>query len=100
MQAEGLARETLDFAEQKQLDNWERFRATSLWGASLAGQKKFAEAEPLLIEGYQGMLSRKNEMAVSYWYHLDRARLWLALLYQAWGKPESAAAWQNNQQQR
>ena len=29
-------------------------------GASLAGQKKYSEAEPLLIEGYQGMAARKG----------------------------------------
>ena len=26
-------------------------------------------------------------------YHLERAREWLAQLYQAWGKPGKAADW-------
>ena len=59
-------------------------------GASLAGQKKFAEAEPLLLEGYQGMLARKERMAVSDWYHLDRAREWVVRLCQVWDKPAKA----------
>jgi eukaryotic-like serine/threonine-protein kinase len=42
-------------------------------GASLAGQKKYAEAEPLLIEGYQGMLARKDRIAVADRYYLDRS---------------------------
>ena len=64
-----------------------------LVGASLAGQKKYAEAEPLLLEGYQGMVARKDRMEVPDWYHPDRAREWLVQLYQAWGKPEKAAEW-------
>ena len=95
-EGERLARQTLEFAEKNQLDNWERFRAMSLLGSSIAGQKKYAEAEPLLLQGYQGMSSRKQQMGVPYWYHLERAQEWLVQLYQAWGKPEKAVAWRKN----
>ena len=61
-ESEPLAREALEFDRKKQPDDWQRFRAESLLGASLAGQKKYAEAEPLLLEGYQGMLARKERM--------------------------------------
>jgi hypothetical protein len=91
--AEPLAREALEFNRKKQADDWQRFRAESLLGASLAGEKKYAEAEPLLVEGYEGMLARKERMAVPYWYHLDRAREWIVQLYQAWGKLDRAAEW-------
>jgi len=91
-----LARQTLEFAEKNQLDNWERFRAESLLGASLAGQTKYAEAEPLLLQGWQGMSSHKEQIGVPELYHVDRAREWLIQLYQSWGKPEQAAAWRNN----
>jgi hypothetical protein len=46
-------------------------------GASLAGEKKYAEGEPLLLEGYHGMLARKDRIAVPDHYHLDRAHEWL-----------------------
>jgi hypothetical protein len=92
-QSEPLAREALEFDRKKQPDDWQEFRAESLLGASLAGQKKYAEAEPLLLEGYQGMVARKDKMTVPDWYHLDRAREWIVQLYQAWGKPEKAAEW-------
>jgi hypothetical protein len=92
-ESEALARESLYFYQQKQPDDWQRFRAESLLGASLAGQKKYAEAEPLLLEGYQGMLARKQRMAVPDWYHLDRAREWIVQLYLAWGQPQKAAEW-------
>jgi len=98
-ESEPLARQTLEFNEKKQPDNWQRFRAESLLGASLAGQKKYAEAEPLLLEGYQGMLARKERTWVPNWYHLDRAREWIVQLYQAWGKPKKAAEWQQLQKQ-
>lgn len=93
-EGERLARRTLQFDETSQLNNWERFRATSLLGASLAGQKRYSDAEPLLLQGYQGMSLQKEKMAVEYLYHLDRARYWLVQLYQAWGKPKEATSWQ------
>jgi hypothetical protein len=74
-------------------DGWQRFRAESLLGASLAGEKKYAEAESLQIEGYQGMRARQDHMAVGDRYHLELARRWLVQLYQAWGKPDKAAEW-------
>lgn len=92
-ESEPLAREALEFYRTKQPDNWQRFRAESLLGASLAGQKKYAEAEPLLLEGYQGMLAQKDRIDVPDWYHLDLAREWLIELYRDWGKPEKAAEW-------
>ena len=93
--SEPLARETLALDAKVQPDDWQRFRAEALLGASLAGLKKFADAEPLLVEGYQGMLARKDQMEVADKYHLDRAREWLVRLYRAWGKPELAAEWRN-----
>jgi len=94
-ESERLAHQTLEFEEKNQPDDWERFRAESLLGASLSGQKKYAEAEPLLLDGYQGMLARKEKMEVPN-HHLEHAREWLAQLYQSWGKPEKAAAWGKN----
>jgi serine/threonine protein kinase/tetratricopeptide (TPR) repeat protein len=92
-EGEPLAREAVEFDRRKQPDDWQRFRAEGLLGASLAGQKKYAEAEPLLLEGYQGMLARKDLIGVPDWYHLKRAREWIVQLYQAWGKQNQAAEW-------
>jgi len=92
-ESEPLAREALEFDRKKQPDNWQRFRTESLLGASLAGQRKYAEAEPLLLEGYQGMLARKERIGMPDRYHLDRAHDWIVQLYQAWGKQEKAAEW-------
>jgi tetratricopeptide (TPR) repeat protein len=88
-----LAHEALEFYRNTQPNDWSRFRAESLLGASLAGQKKFAVAEPLLLEGYEGMVARKTRIPVPDWYHLARARDWIVQLYQAWGKPVQSAQW-------
>ena len=72
-ESEPLAREALELDRKKQPDNWQSFRVESLLGASLAGEKKYAEAEPLLLEGYQGMLARKDRIAAQDRYHLDLA---------------------------
>jgi tetratricopeptide (TPR) repeat protein len=92
-ESEPLAREAFEFFRKKQPDDWQRFRAESLLGASLAGQKKYAEAEPVLLEGYQGMLARKQRIALPDQYHLRRAHEWLVQLYQGWSKPEKVAEW-------
>ncbi|MBV8552552.1 MAG: serine/threonine protein kinase [Acidobacteriaceae bacterium] len=92
-ESEPLAREAFDFDRKTSPDDWQRFRAESLLGASLAGEKNYAEAEPLLVEGYLGMLARKNRIDVPDWYHLDRAREWIVQLYASWGKPAKAAEW-------
>jgi eukaryotic-like serine/threonine-protein kinase len=90
-ESEPLAREVVEVDQKKQPDDWQRFRAESLLGASLAGQKKYAEAEPLLLEGYQGMLARKDQIAIPDQYHLELAHRWLVQLYKDWGKPAKAA---------
>ena len=92
-EAEPLAREALETEQTVQPDAWQRYRVASLLGASLVGEKKYAEAEPLLLEGYQGMAARKDRIGVPDWYQVDRARVWLVQLYQAWGKPAQAAEW-------
>ena len=96
--SEPLAREALATDVKKRPDDWQRFRAESLLGASLEGQKKYSEAEPLLLEGYQGMLARKERMPVPERYQLDHAGEWIAQLYQAWGQPEKAAEWRQKRQ--
>lgn len=73
-------------------DTWERFRAESLLGATLAGQKRYAEAEPLLLAAYSGLWARKYTSA-SDRGDLDDVRKRIIDLYAAWDKPEKAAEW-------
>ena len=92
-ESEPPAREAMQTDQKNQPDDWQRFRAESLLGESLAGEKKYAEAEPPLLEGYQGMLARKDRIDVPDRYHLELAHQWVVQLYRAWGKPDKAAEW-------
>jgi serine/threonine protein kinase/Tfp pilus assembly protein PilF len=94
-ESEPLARETEKIEQAKQPDDWQRFWAESLLGESLAGEKRYAEAEPLLLEGYRGMLARKERTPVPSRRHLDSAHGWIIELYEAWGKPQKAAEWRH-----
>jgi eukaryotic-like serine/threonine-protein kinase len=96
MQGEPLAREAEAFQRTSQPDNWQLFWAESLLGASLAGEKKYVEAEPLLFEGYRGMLERKDRMPVPKLRDLDDAHAWIVQMYVAWGKPEKANEWRHS----
>ncbi len=91
--AEPLVREYLDSLRKSRPEAWERFLAESLLGANLAGQKKYAEAEPLLVEGYRGMDARKGKMVRAERHFLNEAKQWTIKLYEAWGKPEKLAEW-------
>ena len=90
-ESQPLAREAMEVNRKNRPDGWQGFRAESLLGASFAGEKKYAEAEPLLLEGYQGMLARKDRIAAPDRYHLELAHQWLVQLYKDWGKPQKAA---------
>ena len=94
-QSESLAREAEAFQQKVQPDNWQLFWVDSLLGASLAGEKKFVEAEPLLLEGYRGMVERKDRMPIPKLRDLDSAHEWIVQMYVAWGKPEKAAKWRH-----
>jgi hypothetical protein len=39
---------------------WTTFNTMSVMGGALLGQKKYAEAEPLLLKGYEGMKARER----------------------------------------
>src|SRR5262249_3692982 len=62
--AETTARECLDLRTKKQPDDWWRFHTMSQLGAALAGQQKYAEAESLMIQGYEGLKSREAQIPV------------------------------------
>ena len=48
-------RECLGLRERKEPPDWERFHTMSQLGAALAGQRKYADAEPFLLQGYRGL---------------------------------------------
>ena len=62
-------------------------------GTALAGLKKYAEAEPLLLGGYEGMKARETKIPPALKTERAAAAAQLVACYEAWGKAEQAAAW-------
>ena len=62
---------------------------TSLLGAALAGQQKYAEAEPLLINGYEGLRDTPAARDARLRKSIER----LVAFYTAAGRPAEAAPW-------
>jgi len=97
-QAEALLREALNGHKKTMTDTWDRYNCQSLLGASLAGQKKYSEAEALLLSGYEGMRQRESTIPAGSRLSLKQAGEQIVELYQEWGKPEKAAAWREKLQ--
>jgi serine/threonine protein kinase len=97
-EAEPLLRECLAIREKKMPDDFRRFNAVSLLGASLLGQQRYAEAEPLLLQGYAGLKQREAEIPRGTFVRLTEAIDWLVQLYEGWGKPEEAAKWREKRE--
>jgi hypothetical protein len=92
-EAEPLLRECLAIREKTQPDVWSTFNAKSLLGGALLGQKKFADAEPLLLTGYQGMKQREKTMPLQAQDCIPKTIERLAQLYEATNKKGDAAKW-------
>jgi tetratricopeptide (TPR) repeat protein len=58
--AESLLRESPAIREKAQPDSWNSFHTMTILGRALVIQKKYADAEPLLLKGYEGMLAREE----------------------------------------
>jgi len=92
--AELVLRECMAIREKAQPDDWRTFNTKSLLGGALLGQKKYAEAEPLLLSGYEGMKQRKATIPPQAATRLPEALERLVQLYQQTSRPDQAAALQ------
>jgi eukaryotic-like serine/threonine-protein kinase len=63
IESEPFFRECLAISEQKQPDSFSTANTRSLLGNALMKQKRYAEAEPLLLKGYDGMKASKATSA-------------------------------------
>jgi len=97
---EELLRECLAIREKKEPNAWTTFNTMSMLSGALLGQKKYAEAEPLLLKGYEGMKARAKTPAAD----ADRLALQQRLaetvdrlieLYTATNQPDEAARYRS-----
>jgi tetratricopeptide (TPR) repeat protein len=92
-QAEALLREALKGFLKARPDFWARFDIESTLGASLSGQRKFAEAEPLLLSGHEGLARLEATIPPASKTALVQAGDRIVALYQSSGQPAKAAEW-------
>ena len=70
-----------------------RYLTASVLGEALLVQGGYAEAEPLVVAGYEGMKAREATTAATLRGELNEAGGRVIDLYRAWGKPADAARW-------
>jgi tetratricopeptide (TPR) repeat protein len=94
-EAETLAREALAVWERTEPNAWQGSATRFQVGVSLAAQGKFAEAEPLLLAGYEGMKSREQSMRPDERADkLPDALAHLVQFYTDSGQPQKVKEWQ------
>jgi eukaryotic-like serine/threonine-protein kinase len=92
-EAETVLRECLSIRQAKAPDAWTTFNTTSQLGGALLVQKKYDEAEPLLLAGYEGLKHREKKMPKDS-TRISEAIERLVQLYEATDKKDEAAKWQ------
>jgi hypothetical protein len=92
-EAELKLRECLTIRRKIQPGDWTTFDTESALGEALVDQKKFAEAEPLLRSGYEGLKQRKDAIPSQERSRLTRALERLVKFYEAQGQEDQAARW-------
>jgi non-specific serine/threonine protein kinase/serine/threonine-protein kinase len=94
-EAEPLLAEAEKTLEQVNPANWKRYYPKTVLGAALAGEKRYGEAEPLLLSGYTGLIQRKATIPAASKSHLAEAGDWIVQLYRDWGQPDKVTEWQS-----
>jgi tetratricopeptide (TPR) repeat protein len=95
-EAELFLREGLAILQETRTEGWETSHARTMLGHILLGRKNYAEAEPLLIQGYEGLKAHKDQIPpLLADYLVAVAGEAVGELYEAWGRPAEAAAWRS-----
>jgi hypothetical protein len=88
-----MFRESLAIWEKAVPDDLGRFHTMSLLGGVLLAQGRHAEAEPLIVQGYEGMKAREASIPATSGFLLREGAERVVRLYEAWGKGGEATAW-------
>jgi hypothetical protein len=92
-EAEPLLREALAIREVMLRNDWRMFNTKALLGRALFGQKKYADAEPLLRAGYEGVKARAETLTPARKHYIRDTLDCLIKLAEATGKADLAKAW-------
>ena len=97
--AEATFRQVLAVREKRVTDpkpevaSWQVADTQSQVGAALLGQKRYADAEPLLRAAYQGLTADPKAVPAAGKQRLTQTVERLAALYTRWGKSDEGARW-------
>jgi tetratricopeptide (TPR) repeat protein len=94
-EAETVFRDLLTIRETQDPEGWMAFNVKSRLGGALLGQKKYAEAEPLLRAGYEGMKLRAEKISAQQKPLLAEALDRLIALAEATNKADEARLWKD-----
>ena len=98
--AESYLRECLKIRETQFPDHWLLENTKSMLGGAMTMQRKFSEAEPLLIEGYRRLKIHEEGIPARARVRIVEALERLVDLYNAWEKPEEVAKWRTELQKK
>jgi serine/threonine protein kinase len=91
--AEPHVREAVTRFEILQPDSYRRFYWVSLLGAVYMGQELYEKAEPLLLQGYEGMKQREAVLPLDEKPRLVEVGERIVRFYEVTQQPEKARAW-------
>ena len=91
--AEAMLCDCLARVDAAGVDAWQMCDARVFLGGVLREQRRFDEAEPLLVAGYEGLVARAERIPPNERDRIALAQKQLVKLYEAWGKPDEAARW-------
>jgi len=92
--AESLLSEGLTM-EERRPDDWMRLITQSRLGEALIGQKRYAEAEPLIVSSHEALIARSAKNPPIPKHVVLDAGERVVRLYEAWGKSDKASEWKN-----
>jgi eukaryotic-like serine/threonine-protein kinase len=91
--AEAGLRDCLRITSKELPKHWRVPAAQCLLGTALAGQEKYMEAEPVLLQGFAGLKSHEKSLPADARGLLPTTAQQLVQLYEALGKKDEAAKW-------
>jgi tetratricopeptide (TPR) repeat protein len=94
-EAEPVLRECLAIRLKIEPERWVTYSIQSMLGEALLDQQKYAEAEPMLVQGHEGLQKRESKIPNEGAFVLTKSLERLVRLYESWGKKAQAVEWQN-----
>ena len=97
-EAEPIARESVAISEKERAEAPQGFYCVSILGAVLCGQSNYTEAEPLLLQGYEGMKRQQALLQAVWKRRMGEAGQRVVHFYEVTNQPEKARQWRKKLQ--